>query len=294
MGELASTAAAASWAVGSLLFAQAGARLSASVLNLAKCVIGLALLMLTGAIVAGGAWPANATPGQWWWLSVSGLLGLTLGDTAFFASLVRLGPRRALLLWALVPPLTAGLGYLFLGEPLTLRMIIGIGIAMAGVTWVVIERSPGRAFQPEHLAGGVLLGVVAAACQAAGSILVKQSDEGLTALEVSVVRLLAGTAGLIIQVAIERKGEEVRRMVDELELGARVVVATFIGTYLGIWLSIYGLQNTYAGVAATLQSTSPIFVLPLAVFVLKERLTRRAVLGAVVAVVGVAVLVTGG
>jgi len=290
VGELASTAAAATWAVGSLLFAWAGRRLSASVLNLAKCGLGLVMLALTAWLLTGAGWPRGATPEQWLWLGLSGVLGLSVGDTAFFGALLRLGPRRALLLWALVPPLTAVLGWLFLGEPITVEMIVGIVVTTAGVTWVVIERSPGLTVAPRHLGVGVLLGVVASICQAVGSIMVKQADDGLSALEVSVVRLAAGTAALAVQVAFERKGREVARLVREPRLGAQVTLATFVGTYLGIWLSIYGLQNSYAGVAATLQSTSPIFVLPLAVFVLKERLSVRAVVGAVVAVAGVAVL----
>jgi drug/metabolite transporter (DMT)-like permease len=292
VGELASTAAAATWAVGSLLFARAGERVSASVLNLAKCGIGLAMLVLTAVLLTGSGWPQGATAGQWAWLGLSGVLGLSVGDTAFFGALLRLGPRRALLLWALVPPLTAVLGWMFLGEPLTFEMLLGIVVTTAGVTWVVIERSPGLVVRPKHLWAGVLLGVVASTCQAVGSIMVKQADHDLSALDVSILRLVAGTLALVAQVAVERKGPEVRRMVDDRKLGANVAVATFVGTYLGIWLSIYGLQNTYAGVAATLQSTSPIFVLPLAVFVLKERLTARAVIGALVAVGGVAVLVS--
>lgn len=292
VGELASTLAAATWAVGSLLFARAGTRISASVLNLAKCAVGLVMLALTAALLSGSAWPPHATAGQWGWLGLSGLLGLTLGDTAFFGALLRLGPRRALLLWALVPPLTAVLGWMFLGEPLTVEMLLGILVTTAGVTWVVIERSPGLEIEPSHLAAGIGLGVVASVCQAVGSIMVKQADDGLSALEVSVVRLCAGTLGLVVQVAVERKGDQVRAMIADRRLGRLVVVATFVGTYLGIWLSVYGLQHSYAGVAATLQSTSPLFVLPLAVLVLKERVSLRAVFGAVVAVAGVAVLVT--
>jgi len=292
VGELASTAAAATWAVGSLLFARAGTRVSASVLNLAKCGIGLAMLALTAALVGGLGGLGRATGSQWAWLGLSGLFGLSIGDTAFFGALLRLGPRRALLLWALVPPLTAVLGWFVLGEPLTLTMLVAIGITMAGVTWVVVERSPQLGERPAQLWAGVALGVVASACQAVGSIMIKQADDGLSALDVSIVRLCAGTAGLGLQVAVERKGAEVRRMLEDRRLGGTIILATFVGTYLGIWLSVYGLQNAYAGVAATLQSTSPLFVLPLAVFVLKERISARAIFGAIVAVAGVAVLVT--
>ena len=69
-----------------------------------------------------------------------------------------------------------------------------------------------------------------------------------------------------------------------------LVAATFIGTYLGLWLSMAGIRYTYTGIASTLSSTSPIFILPLAYFVENEDLTARSIIGACVAVVGVAVL----
>ena len=67
-------------------------------------------------------------------------------------------------------------------------------------------------------------------------------------------------------------------------------VATFLGTFLGIWLMNAGLRYTHTGIASTLSSTSPIFILPLAYFIEKEDLTARSIMGACIAVVGVAVL----
>jgi len=58
-----------------------------------------------------------------------------------------------------------------------------------------------------------------------------------------------------------------------------LMVAAVVGSYLGIWSSILG-------------STEPIFVLPLAYLFLKERVSPRSVLGAVVAVAGVALLIS--
>ncbi len=290
MGELASLLAAMSWAVGSLLFASAGKRASPSALNFAKCALGLVMLMATSIVVVGRAWPTTASSEQWTWLGLSGLLGLTIGDTAFFSALMRLGPRRALVLWALVPPLTAVLAFMALGEPLTVRMLGGIVVTTLGVTWVVLERASRSLVAPGHLAAGVAFGVLASLCQAVGSIMVKQADQDLSALDVSIIRLLAGTVGLLLQIGWQGRMPQIGRMMQERALGAQVFWATLIGTYLGIWLSIYGLQHTYAGIAATLQSTSPLFVLPLAVIFLHERLSARSILGAAVAVVGVALL----
>lgn len=62
------------------------------------------------------------------------------------------------------------------------------------------------------------------------------------------------------------------------------------GPYLGVWLSLVAFERLHIGVAQTLLSLQPVLVLPLAVLVLKDRVTPRAVLGALVAVAGSVVL----
>jgi drug/metabolite transporter (DMT)-like permease len=50
------------------------------------------------------------------------------------------------------------------------------------------------------------------------------------------------------------------------------------------------VKNIEAGVAATIMAIVPVLILPLVVLVYRERVTSRAVLGAIVAVGGVAML----
>ena len=71
------------------------------------------------------------------------------------------------------------------------------------------------------------------------------------------------------------------------------MIATFLGTYCGVWLMNYGLRNLPVGVASTLNSTSPIFILPLSALVLGEKVSPRAIFGAIIAVAGIAVLALG-
>ncbi|NER28068.1 MAG: EamA family transporter [Symploca sp. SIO1C4] len=73
-------------------------------------------------------------------------------------------------------------------------------------------------------------------------------------------------------------------------LGA-VCFAAFFGTYLAIWLQQTALKFTAAGIAQTLMTTSPLFVLPIVAF-MGEVVTTRAILGVLVAITGVALLVS--
>jgi drug/metabolite transporter (DMT)-like permease len=292
VGELASLAAAATWALASVSFARAGRRLRPTALNLAKCVLGAA--MLSVALLAEDGDAPRPSGQSLAWLAASAWVGLSLGDTAFFGALNRLGPRRALLFWSLVPPLTAALAWGALGEPVDLQMGAGMALTLGGVAWVVAERSPQTGEAPaDHSAAtwaaGAGLGLVAAFGQALGNIWTKQGALGLSTVEVSVIRLGFGALFLGVQAAAFRELGDLGRL-REPELSKQVGLGTAVGTAGGIYLMVYGLQHTYAAVAATLTSTSPLFVLPLARFVLKERISARAVAGAAAAVLGVGVL----
>jgi drug/metabolite transporter (DMT)-like permease len=62
------------------------------------------------------------------------------------------------------------------------------------------------------------------------------------------------------------------------------------GPFVGVWLSLIAARYTDVGVAATLMATTPVLIIPLVMFTEGYRPSLRAVLGAVVAIAGVALL----
>ena len=70
----------------------------------------------------------------------------------------------------------------------------------------------------------------------------------------------------------------------------RLALGAVFGPFLGVSLSLLAVQKTQAGVAATIIATTPVFIIPPAVIFFKERVTIKEVLGAVIAVLGVAVM----
>lgn len=317
MGELASLSASGVWAAASLMFARLGKTVSALALNWLKCVIALVLMVIVLLILEGTVWPDSLNLSQTVILAISGLVGLTVGDTAFFHALNRLGPRRTLLISALSPPMTAVMAVPVLGEPLGFSMLLGMTLTMGGVIWVILERHPNKDRETEsgatptavtatatattgdekqpkrfsrQLKIGVLFGLGYAFCQALGNVLTKLGGGHITALEISVVRLFFGILGLTLILGATRRLMTVAIPLKDRRTAWLVIAATFFGTFLGIWLMNAGLRYTYTGIASTLASTSPIFVLPLAYFFDGEKLTLRSVAGAFIAVSGVAVL----
>ncbi|MGE3166697.1 MAG: DMT family transporter [Planctomycetota bacterium] len=302
-GEVFGLGAACMWSIGSLLFSRV--RVAAAAMNLFKNTVGATLLLFTllGIAFATGESPFHPSAAAWMYLGASAIVGLAIGDTCFFRSLQILGPRRALVVTMVAPPAAVLLGWTVLGEAQTPFAVAGVILTLTGVAWVVRERglaneSPGHF--PSSPVVGLVYGVAGSVCQAVGALWAKQGIQALAAvgaprpaMEASFLRLLAAViAGLIVGLAARRLrvwGAQLRAP-GHLP---RLIPAAFCGTYLGIWFSLLAFQHTSIGVASTLTSTSPIFVLPLVWFFLRQKITVRALLGTCVAIGGVVLLFIG-
>lgn len=67
-------------------------------------------------------------------------------------------------------------------------------------------------------------------------------------------------------------------------------VGAFFGPFLGVSFSLIAVKNTSAGIASTISSITPILLIPVAIFIKKEKVTFKEILGAIVTIFGVAIL----
>ena len=289
-GEFAALGAALIWALASLIYVGLGKQMPPLVLNFSKSVLAIGLILLT--CILQGELPF-LNPQPLLLLLISGAIGIGVGDTAFFASLNNIGARRSLLLESLAPPLTAVLATIFLQEALSLRACLGIALTVAGVAWVVIERTPDDIGRNNHLWRGILFGLVAACAQASGSVLSRAAllNTEVSPLGSTLARLVGGvivlSAFLMWQQLLWQR--PVWRGFSPLRSGKFWLILTatsLAGTYLAILLQQTALKYTKAGIAQSLTATSPLFVIPLAIAA-GERVSLRAIVGVLIALVGV-------
>jgi len=287
-GEIAAVATALCWAFTGIFFAEAARRIGALRVNLLR--LPIALVLLSGALLATGTTFATLDARRVGLLAASGIVGLTIGDLALFAALVRIGPRLAALLMALAPvfaTLAGAVGLRELPGPLGLA---GMAVTLAGVGWVVLERRDGQAHPFEHR-GAIALGVIAAACQGIGLVLAKAGMAGeVPPLAATWVRMGVATAAMwLLALAAGRTAG--LAIVDGARRGAMPVLGGAVsGPFVGVWLSLIAARYTDVGVAATLMATTPVLIIPLVMFTEGYRPSLRAVLGALVAIAGVALL----
>ena len=276
------------WAIAAILFMRLGDKVSPLGMNLGKGIVAIIclgiLLLLTDT--------SSVTNHTFLFLGISGLLGITFGDTFYFMALIRLGPRLVLILATLIPVATVFLAVLILQERPSFISWLGILLTLLGVTWVLWERTPIR-HQLNNWKTGIKYGVLSVLCCASGVIFSKMVIESTSALKATFIRQLWGVVGLILWGFIGFHLKSWLRPLANPILLKRLLFASFVGTFLGTWLCLSALKYTDASIAATLNSTSPIFILPLAFFILKEKISFRAIISSVIAVLGVGLIFFG-
>lgn len=289
LGEGMALASAFLWAVAVLAFEEAGKRFSPWQLNVFKGVVAVSLFGVTALALGIAPWREVTLAGAGG-LALSGLIGITLGDTAYFASLQRLGTRRCLLMGILSPPMTALLGWLFLRETLALHEAFGILLTLTGVAWVVSQQQEDTS--PRQIGLGVVYGIVAVLGQAMGALFTRSvfAHSNPSALTTALIRLSAATLALLPGLAFTRP-QETARHTSGRSWRERGVLMAFAGTLLGTYIAMmmYMSALKYAsstGVVQTLLTTSQLWGLGIAAL-RGERLGARAVSGALLATVGV-------
>lgn len=300
LGLAAATTASAFWAVSVVLYRRVGRIMSPVMLNMSKGLIAVTILT----VIVGVTWwvtgeqPWSMSPGMIALMALSGVVGIGIGDTLFFAGLNRMGARRVLLLFTINPVIMVVVAWAYMGEPLIWQQMVGIGLTVGGVAWVIAERNTKRSDGHVDLLG-VLLGIGAASCQAAGVLMSRYVfDQGeMTEAASAWLRLGAGSLFLIFCLPLDKLlkdpgGEDHHHPAHPSKTQARVMftVALMLGTVGGIWLMQTAVKHAErVGVAGTLLSISPLFVLPIAAK-LGEHISKRAVFGAVVTIIGIALL----
>ncbi|MBE7466115.1 MAG: DMT family transporter [Planctomycetes bacterium] len=290
-GETAALATAACWTVSALFFAAAGKRIGSLALNQIRLFMAFALLCLYGALVRGHALPGDATPEAWGWLALSGFIGFTLGDLCLFRAYLLVGPRVSMLVMSLWPPMAALFGWALLGERLRPTDWLGMALTLAGVAWVVLERQPAAQEQPAaERPKGIALAFGGAVGQALGLVIGKFGMGAYDPFAATQIRVVAGIAGFAVLFACIGWWPRVWNALSDRRGMLYSFGGAFAGPFLGVGLSLLAVQHTATGVAATIMALVPVLIIPFAVWLHKDKVTLRAVLGAVLAVGGVALL----
>jgi drug/metabolite transporter (DMT)-like permease len=279
LGDFLALFSAFLWAISSLIWNQLNKQnISPVTISLGKTIIACCYFAAT-ALFIGYNFPDTKT---FLMLSLSGFLGISIGDTAFFYSLKYLGPRRSVLLTVFIPVATVLLAFLFLHERFSFLKWLGMFICIGGTAIVIRERLPDGEFVNKKT--GVIWAAISIISCAISILISKVALSTTGTFEASLIRLGAGAIGLLFY-CIVKKGslKDVSSLFKPNPLKL-LLLSSFFGTFLGIWCFIVALKYTLASTVIVLNGISPVFILPLSYWFLREKISKKAVFGTIIAV----------
>lgn len=288
IGELAALSTALCWAVAARMFRILGQSFSPLSLNLWKGLAAIAILVvITEFFVA----PVDIDQNTLFWLLLSGVIGIGLGDTFFFQALNKIGDSQSILVAeTLAPIFTALLAMAWIGEWLTWQQWCGVAIVLFSVD--VIIKIQKRSTENIFILSGYIYAGLAALCQAVGAVLSRDilTSVDIDAFNASQIRLVGGLAIIVILMLVSKQ-----KWLPTTQNAKRTWLfflgATVIGTFAALYLQMVAFTHTKAAVVQTLFATSVILSLVVA-WVLKEKVDKKTLWWSLLALVGVAVLVS--
>jgi drug/metabolite transporter (DMT)-like permease len=295
LGELAALGAATMWSISAIFFTISGRRIGSVTVNRVRLALAVLFVGATHWLLFGTPFPSGAEPYRFFWLALSGVIGLVIGDSMLLQAYVLVGPRLGVLLLSLAPIFSTVLAWVLLGETLSGLELAAIAVALGGMAWVVLEHGrdgAGRQIPREDYIRGLLFGAGAALCQAAGLVTAKRGLAGaFPPLSGVMIRMTAAMTVMWLLAAFRREIlRTIRAPLHDRIAGRAVLSAALIGPYLGVWLSLIAVQSAPVGVASTLMAMTPVISLPVVHFFYHERVSPRAVAGTLVAMTGVAAI----
>lgn len=286
IGEIAALVTALCWAISVVFFRQLGGLFSPLTLNLWKgilSIIGLAVSLLFISSVV-------PNTSDILWLLFSGIIGIGVGDTAFFAALNRMGERSTLLVTeTLAPVFTAILAVIWISEVLNAYQWIAIAIILIGVDIVLGARK--RRHKERHFSMSALgYAAIAALCQAVGAVIGRDilTHSEVDAVMTSFIRLIGGVL-LVIPLLFFSKQKWLPKQKVEPKIWGYLFLATFIGTFIAMILQMFSFAHAEAAIVQSLFASSIIFSLMIAK-IQGQRITKNALVGSFISIVGVGLI----
>jgi drug/metabolite transporter (DMT)-like permease len=182
-------------------------------------------------------------------------------------------------------------GVLFTGEPFSFLLVAGGAAVLFGTRLVVAdstadstdEATNGTNRRPREPRHALRLAVLAALLWAAALLTISDALEKVGPVTAAGLRLPFFAVALVLNAGV--RGDLALRSAGRHDMGTLALSGTLVLGSMLLFLAAADLAP--AGLVAVLTSTSPMFAVPLAHFLLKERLTLRNLTGIAACMAGI-------
>lgn len=289
-GEVAGLATAICWTATAMSFQVATRRIGSVSVNLIRLVFAFLFYVVYTRVFMGQWLPMDAPAKAWIYLSISGLIGFVLGDFFLFKSYEFVSSKISMLIMTMAPPVAALLGWFMMDEPFSAMNILGMVLVIAGVSLVILKKDVENGIKKSRYPlKGILFAFGGAVGQGVGAVFSKIGMGEYDAFASSQIRVITGIVGFALLISLTGRWKGVTRGFVDKKALKTLTIGSFFGPFLGVSLGMIAFKYTSVGIASTLMATVPVFILLPSHIILKEKLTLNEVLGALIAVAGIAI-----
>lgn len=291
LGEIAALATAFCWTFTGISFEYAGKKVGSLAVNFIRLILGFIFISIFTYFARGLLLPTDSTAFNWTWLGLSGIIGFFIGDLFLFQSYLEVGTRVAMLIMATSPPITALLGFIFMGERVTPIGLLGMAITTLGIAVVILSKETGeKKIKITHSIKGLTYAFLGALGQSVGLIFSKIGMGSYNPFAATQIRIITGFIGFFLLFLYKGNWKDIGVALKDKKAMTGITIGSLFGPFLGVSFALISLQNTTAGISATITSIMPIIIIPFSIFIFKEKVKPKEILGTIISVVGVALL----
>ena len=285
-----------SWTATALLSEFGSKRLGNLTLNVLRMALALLFSLVLFWVVLGTPIPAIGSLEAYGWMLLSGLVGYVIGDFCLFQCYIIIGSRFGQLFMTLAPLAAALMAWLTLGQQMNWMSVLAMLVTLVGIGISVLGRGEHHRISLKLPLNGVLFAIGAAICQGVGLVLSKIGmdhyatgaiPEWLIPFSANFIRCIAGIIGFSLLLYFREGFKPLREALHDRKGMSVATATTIFGPFVGVGFSLMAVQYTGAGIASTLMALTPIIIILPSYWLFHEKITWKAVLGALISVVGV-------
>ncbi|MFA6261608.1 MAG: DMT family transporter [Bacteroidia bacterium] len=304
IGVIAALVTVGCWTMGTIYFTIASNRASPVSVNRVRLLYAFILITLLSVLFFRFSLAdlfLQPDKAQWFWLGISGIIGLTIGDFFVFSAFKLIGGSKASLFNAIAPVAALLLGMVLLNEHLNGMGILGMAISVSGILWFIREHNRKQQLHLELTKADLLKGVAFAALgaisQGLGLVcakkgLVHHGQFSLHPIHATWIRMGIGTlVTYLIGFFRSNMWTEFKEITFTRSIFKPVITGTVFGPVIGVTMSMLAASVLEVSLAQTIFSLLPISVMFTARFMGKEKLSAVSLIAALISILGVVILV---
>jgi len=235
---------------------------------------------------------------NWIWLSISGIIGKSIGDYLSYNSLRILGARRRTMISTLTPGFAWLFGWLFLKESMSLVSITAMLLTISSLLLMLNSQSEREEVRNEKFGmplQGLLLGIGAAALTGLAFILSKktfaENDTNISEFHGTWIRIVtAFTALLLFDIGRNKHTPFIKPFLNMQKAGL-LFTGVLFGAVIGLSFSLMAVTRLNTAVAFTVFALLPVSTMLVSILLFKKRVTPQSWLYSMLAVAGVMLLI---